>query len=317
MDQRERMIQSCIAEYNEGKFKSIRAASKAWGLPRTTLDDRLRGAATRRVAHHHQQRLTPEQEQFLATWILEEDARGFPPRHDRAREMASCILRMNRDENPLGKRWVSGFIKRNPRIKLIIGWAIEADRVKNTSLEAIRAFLEFVEATQVQLGICTEDTYNMDETGNALGVCTNHRVLASAKKKKAYVKSPENREWVLIIECISATGRSLSPVVIFKGQALQTTWFLSDIQDWHYTTSENGWTSNAIGGHWLEHVFLPQTRPDGDLWRLLILDGHGSHVDVDFLYMAKIHKVQLVFLPSHSSHILQPLDLSCFSPIKS
>jgi len=32
--------------------------------------------------------------------------------------------------------------------------------------------------------------------------------------------------------------------------------------------------------------------------------------------MAKINKVQLMFLPSYLSHILQPLDLSCFSPIK-
>ena len=61
--------------------------------------------------------------------------------------MASRILRMNRDENPLGKRWVPGFIKRNPRVKSMIGRTIEAERVKNTSLEAICAFLEFVEAT--------------------------------------------------------------------------------------------------------------------------------------------------------------------------
>jgi hypothetical protein len=34
----------------------------------------------------------------------------------------------------------------------------------------------------------------MDETGKALGVCANTRVLASSQKKKAYYQSPENRE---------------------------------------------------------------------------------------------------------------------------
>ena len=29
-----------------------------------------------------------------------------------------------------------------------------------------------------------------------------------------------------------------------------------------------------------------------------------------------INKVQLVFLPPHSSHVLQPLDLGVFSPLK-
>jgi hypothetical protein len=49
----------------------------------------------------------------------------------------------------------------------------------------------------------------MDETGCALGVCTNSQVLASAIKKKAYIKSLEDREWVLIIETILATGVKL------------------------------------------------------------------------------------------------------------
>ena len=49
----------------------------------------------------------------------------------------------------------------------------------------------------------------MDETGVALGVCTNSQVVASSSKKKAYIKSPENREWVSIIETISAVGVKL------------------------------------------------------------------------------------------------------------
>ena len=50
---------------------------------------------------------------------------------------------------------------------------------------------------------------------------------------------------------------------------------------------------------------------------MLILDGHGSHVNVDFLYTCKINNIELLFLPPHSSHDLQPLDLDTFSPLKS
>jgi hypothetical protein len=60
----------------------------------------------------------------------------------------------------------------------------------------------------------------MDETGVALGVCTNTRVLASSKKKEAYIKSLENREWTSVIKCISVTGKKLRCAVIFKGQNL-------------------------------------------------------------------------------------------------
>jgi hypothetical protein len=232
--------------------------------------------------------------------------------------MANRILRANGDNTPVGKGWISGFKRRNPRVKTVIGRRIEAPRAEAASPELIRAFLELFEATRVRLGIRTDDMYNMDETGTALGICTNTQVLADAQKKKAYIKSPENREWVSTIELISADGRKLRCATIFKGQALQTTWFLSElIPNWLYTTSENGWTSNDIGVKWLEAIFIPDTQPDTDRYRLLILDGHGSHISIDFLWLCKQHKIHLLFLPPHSSHILQPLDLAPFSVLKS
>ncbi|KAE8871021.1 hypothetical protein PTNB29_01365 [Pyrenophora teres f. teres] len=47
--------------------------------------------------------LRRQQEDFLVQWILEEDARAFPPSHARAREMANRILKMNGDHKPVGK----------------------------------------------------------------------------------------------------------------------------------------------------------------------------------------------------------------------
>ena len=80
----------------------------------------------------------------------------------------------------------------------------------------------------------------MDETGIGLGVCVNQTVIGSSSTRRSYVKRPENREWVSIIESISAGGERTKPVVIFKGKTIQTSWFSDDIPDWLYTTSENG-----------------------------------------------------------------------------
>jgi hypothetical protein len=311
-------IQNTIAEFNAGKYKSIRAAADASGIPRSTLQDRMRGSTNSTAAHEFQQRLTQLQEEFLVDWILEEDRRFCPPTHPRLREMANRILRMNGDPTPVGRHWVSSFLRRNPRVGSILARKLDAARAQASTAEQIRAFLERFEATRIELGIRMEDIYNMDETGLALGVCTNTRVLASSSKRKAYIKTPENHEWVSIIETISATGRKLSPVIVFKGQHLQTTWFPStEVPEWYYTTSMNGWTSNCIGLHWLEKVFIPETDPSSMRHRLLILDGHGSHVDLEFQYKAKMSRVEILYLPPHASHVLQPLDLSCFSVIKS
>ncbi len=47
------------------------------------------------------------------------------------------------------------------------------------------------------------------------------------------------------------------------------------------------------------------------------MDGHGSHLTIEFLWECKQNRVYLVFLPAHASHVLQPLDLACFSVVKS
>jgi hypothetical protein len=58
----------------------------------------------------------------------------------------------------------------------------------------------------------------MDEHSIALGVCTSRIVLGenNTKKHHTYIQSPENREWVLIIETISTTGHYIRPLVMFK-----------------------------------------------------------------------------------------------------
>ena len=74
MAQRESMLQSCIADLNSGVFTSVKQAAAAYGLPRSTLRRRLAGVATRSISHQQYQRLSPEQEDFLVQWILDEDA---------------------------------------------------------------------------------------------------------------------------------------------------------------------------------------------------------------------------------------------------
>ena len=51
-------------------------------------------------------------------------------------------------------------------------------------------------------------------------------------------------------------------------------------------------------------------------YRLLIIDGHESHCSVDFQDLCKEKNIILLCMPAHSSHLLQPLDVACFSPLK-
>lgn len=51
-------------------------------------------------------------------------------------------------------------------------------------------------------------------------------------------------------------------------------------------------------------------------YRLLITDGHESHRSTDFELYCKDNNIITIFMPPHLSHILQPPDVGCFSPLK-
>ena len=48
----------------------------------------------------------------------------------------------------------------------------------------------------------------------------------------------------------------------------------------------------------------------------LILDGHNAHMTLEVVRISMESGLDIVALPSHTSHALQPLDVSCFKPFK-
>ena len=125
-----------------------------------------------------------------------------------------------------------------------------------------------------------------------------------------------NREFISLLACINAAGGALPPALIYKGEALQSTW-LEDLnhQLAYFSFSPNGWSSNAIGIHWLKNVF--QRHTSHQRRRLLIVDGHSSHVNMQFIDLCDQLNILLLILPAHSTHRLQPLDVSLFAPLAS
>ena len=50
---------------------------------------------------------------------------------------------------------------------------------------------------------------------------------------------------------------------------------------------------------------------------LLSIDGYGSHVQFRTLQLFKESNIVVIALPSHTSYVLQPLDVTVFGPYKS
>lgn len=175
---------------------------------------------------------------------------------------------------------------------------------------------ELFQTTQLLYAIADDDIWNMDEKGVMKGVGDNSRIIIPRNDPHANSIQPGNREWVSIIEAISAGGISIPPYVIFKGQRIRKSWFNDKIDPKiKVRVSPNGWTDHDIAVEWIRH-FGEYTAPrTAGKYRLLILDGHSSHVSLRFVEYCDQHKIIPLCLPPHWTHVLQPLDVGIFSAL--
>jgi hypothetical protein len=119
------------------------------------------------------------------------------------------------------------------------------------------------------------------------------------------------------LECVSASGVTLPPCLIFKGQNLNSGWIPDETPaGWKFIILKKGWTSDLIRFEWLKAHFQLFVSKSTNLRHLLIIDGHSSHVTARFIAYYITSKIDLFLLLPHSSHKTQPLDLSIFGPLK-
>ena len=90
MENEAKMLQA-IAAYRNKEYKHISAAAAAFGVSRTTLNNRINGHVSRRISLQQFQALAPTEERELERWISKLTITGFAPRHALVRQMAESI----------------------------------------------------------------------------------------------------------------------------------------------------------------------------------------------------------------------------------
>ena len=81
----------------------------------------------------------------------------------------------------------------------------------------------------------------------------------------------------------------------------------------------NAWMTKWLFRSWISHfIACLRKGPGVDLnnKHLLIIDGHQSHVTLEIVRTVMESGVNIISLPSHTSHVLQPLDVVCFKPFR-
>jgi len=232
--------------------------------------------------------------------------------------MADKLLAIRGGE-PVGKNWPDRFVARSAELKMAFNRAKDRQRILQEDPEIISAWFKLVEETKAKYGVHDDDMHNFDETGFQMGVIGSMKVVTgSERRSRPQLVQPGDREWVTVIQSVCAAGYATPPFIIYKGRVHISAWYeeASIPRNWKLSVSENGWTNNALGLEWLKHFDAHTKARQVGVYRLLIMDGHESHLNQDFKDYCLKHKILTLCMPPHSSHILQPLDVVCFSPLK-
>jgi len=118
-------------------------------------------------------------------------------------DIANQLLRV-RDASPVGIKWSSNFVRRQPELRTRFCRKYDYQRAKYEDQKAIREWFDLVRNIKAKHGILDNDTYNFDETSFMMGVIHVGMVVISSDGRKAKLAQPSNCEWAIVIRAVGA-----------------------------------------------------------------------------------------------------------------
>jgi hypothetical protein len=212
--------------------------------------------------------------------------------------------------------WLNGIAE---ELGLKICWSQELDAVRRCFCdhEAISFF--FIRFQSVIEGRDPRLIFNMDET--QLSARKRFRVLTS-HGHLPLVKAEAKLPHITGVCTVSAGGTVFRPLLILKQlKSLKSLSMFTSLAS--FASSATEWITNELfvmfaidfcGQVRLYRLSLPPDIADEPV--LLILDGHISRANLTALMIFCLFNVDVLILPGHTTHVLQPLDVAVNSPLK-
>ena len=161
--------------------------------------------------------------------------------------------------------------------------------------------------------------FNMDET--MISSNKKFKVLCPKKYKGLSVSEP-NYPHITACVTIGASGVLMKPMIILPNK--KTIRGIEEfIHDFHIASSSSGWMNKKLFTFWalcfvsetlVYRLNLPEHLREQRI--LLIMDGHKSRANFFAVKLFDAFGIDLLILPGHTTHLLQPFDICVASSLK-
>ncbi|XP_069685882.1 uncharacterized protein [Periplaneta americana] len=315
-------MEEAVTSIKEGRY-SIRKAANVFGVPFSTLQRRTSASEDSPVLTVGRKPvLSLDVERALATRLIYLSKRGFGLTPKTVRKYAYQYVstreiqhNFNIQNEMAGEDWFQGFLRRNPELSLRKSEGLSRARINGMTRDNVDQFYEQLKKLTIECNLegRPECLYNQDETGLPMNNKPPNVVAQKGSRDVVSLTNVERGENVTVMACVSATGAYIPPFVIFKGKRMRAEFSDNMPAGTEVCMTESGWVNEEAFGKWLKH--FNKHRTPGKV--ILILDGHHSHTSFATADLCEKYGIEVLLLPPHTTHALQPLDVCIFKPLKS
>ena len=294
---------------------SYRRSAAMYGIPTTTLYDHMSGKVEVGAQPGPKRYLNDEEEEELARFLVEVAKIGYPHTKSQTLALVQQMVESKGIKTTVSNGWWERFIQRHSQLSLRAAVPLSLARAMATDPKVFQKYFDILEECLLQNSIFDKAgaIFNCDETGLPLNPACGKVLTKSGCKNPSFVTGGDKSQ-VTVLACTSAAGYALPPFVVFDRQTLNQAMTKGEVPGTLYGLSRNGWMNSDLFYHWFTHHFLQYAPPSRPL--LLLLDGHSAHYSPATIKLAAENQVIVFVLPPNTTHVAQPLDRGCFSPLK-
>jgi len=314
------VLEEAVHKVKNGEL-SKRMAERIYGVPKKTLSRHLDGKVQKPGSLGRFDCVLPANfETALVDHVVKLQSMLFGLSTTDIRKLAYELAEQQHFNHQFkgkiaGKGWLRGFLSRHPELSIRNPEPTSIGRAMGFNLPSKDRFFQLYQEQLNKEKFTASRIYNMDESGLTV-VHKPHKILAKrGQKQVGRITSGEKGETMTVICCTNATGSFVPPMLIFKRKRMSDLLLRGSPPGSIGGCSANGWIDSTLFLQWLEH-FIENVHASPTNKALLIVDGHSSHKSLAAIDMARNHGISMVCLPPHTTHRMQPLDLTFFGPLK-
>lgn len=327
-NRREWTQDSLVAAMREVRNGSLccNAAAITYDIPEPTLRRYLkrdaRGEEFPDGGGRFKNTFNVQQTQEFVSYLTECNQRGLGLTSTQVRKLAYQYAeangiehRFNREIKAAGTDWFKSFSAHN-NMSLRNPEATSIARLRGFNKIAVDKFFTILEEVRIKYKFKADRIYNADESGLSTVPTKLPKVITpKGQRRVAKIVTAERGRNTTLVCAMSAAGSYVPPFLIFGRVRMKPELLNGCPPGSDGRAQPSGWMTTETFLVYLKH-FAHYAKPSIDDPVLLLVDNHSSHISLSGINFCRENGIVLVGFPPHTTHRLQPLDVSFFGPFK-